>query len=365
MLYINFYKKDLTMAKNNVSLSKIAAESGVSCGLVSTYFSQKTYRNGGDIGISAETELKIIKASRKLGYLPTDLAMRLKLYPDFGCFAFLISDGSKTGFAPFYSELMFGAYDLVASNKNINFSLSGFDENFDYLSNPDEMPFCTKDDHTSKIMMAGTINYSFLLALKQRGCSIVYFLREVNLDGVISIVPDFEEAGYQAVKHLIESGHRDIAVAAEFYFKGLVYNTTLILRGAKRAFDEAEIAFNNEDVFYNQAIDTENHNDCFEQIQATGKKVSAIFCLCDYTALRVMKSIQSAKLNVPEDISIVGCNNQAISANLNPPLSSVDLSLHEMGKCGAEILNAPEKNTKQIHKFPVKLVKRNSVKKLN
>jgi LacI family transcriptional regulator len=78
-----------------------------------------------------------------------------------------------------------------------------------------------------------------------------------------------------------------------------------------------------------------------------------------------MNSISSAGLRVPDDFSIVGCNNQSFSANLNPPLTSIDLNLREIGKCGAEILNSPEKRHKTLYEFPVKVVERKSVISLN
>ena len=351
------------MKKVSISLSQIAKEAGVSCGLVSSLFSNNTYRNGGGIGIAPETEDRIIRASRKLGYIPKDLAMRLKIYPDFGCFGFLISNMSRSGFAPFYSELMFGAYDNINSTE-VNFSIGSFDGNCDFLNEPQKMPFCTTDNHTSKFMFAGSVNYSLLLALKKRGSSIVYFLREVDIEGVTSIVPDFENAGYLGVKHLLEHGHREIAVAAEHYFKELSYCTTYILKGIKHALEEAGLPFENDEVAYNNSTDPAA-SDCFGQLQSRGKKYTAIFCLCDYTALRVMNSISSAGLRVPEDISIVGCNNQSFSVNLNPPLTSIDLNLREIGKCGAEILNTPERKHKSLYEFPVRLVERKSVINLN
>ena len=345
-----------------ISMSRIAEVAGVSCGLVSSFFAGKTYRaHGGSIGVSPETEEKIVEAARKLGYMPKDLTMRLRIYPDFGCFGFLNSAESRAGFSPFYSELMLGAYDRIGSN-NVNFSLGTFNETVDYLSDHARLPFCATDDHTSKFMLAGTINYSLLLALRQRGCSIVYFLREVHCDGVISLVPDFEDAGYQGVRHLLEMGHRRIAVAGEKYFSNLSVNTDHMIRGITRAFAEYGLEFNRRTIVFNRQ---DEYNDCYEQLRDRNEQFTAVFCLCDYTALRMMKEVARAGLRIPEDVSFVGCNNQNFSANLNPALTSIDLNLYEIGKSAVDILNHPEKKHNSFYGFPIRLVKRQSVKNLN
>ncbi len=42
-------------------------------------------------------------------------------------------------------------------------------------------------------------------------------------------------------------------------------------------------------------------------------------------AMGAMQQLQSAGLRIPEDVSIIGCDNDFFAPYLNPPLSTVDL----------------------------------------
>lgn len=68
------------------------------------------------------------------------------------------------------------------------------------------------------------------------------------------------------------------------------------------------------------------------EILKRGDLPRAILCAYDCIAIGAIKCIFDNGLMVPEDIAIIGINNNRESEYLNPPLSSVDLRLEEVGK---------------------------------
>ena len=52
----------------------------------------------------------------------------------------------------------------------------------------------------------------------------------------------------------------------------------------------------------------------------------------------MMHHIKNKGLSIPKDIAIIGFNNEAIDAYLDPPLSSVDSPAAELGRAAAEML---------------------------
>ena len=68
------------------------------------------------------------------------------------------------------------------------------------------------------------------------------------------------------------------------------------------------------------------------EIFKRGDMPRAILCAYDCMAIGAMKCIFDNGLKVPEDIAIIGINNNRESEFLNLPLSSVDLCLEEVGK---------------------------------
>ncbi len=69
-----------------------------------------------------------------------------------------------------------------------------------------------------------------------------------------------------------------------------------------------------------------------DEILNKGAVPRAIICAYDCMAIGAMRCIFDHGLKVPEDIAIIGINNNRESAFLNPPLSSVDLCAEEVGK---------------------------------
>jgi LacI family transcriptional regulator, galactose operon repressor len=71
--------------------------------------------------------------------------------------------------------------------------------------------------------------------------------------------------------------------------------------------------------------------------QAT--KPLAVFAANDYHALEVLESCEAVRLSVPEDVAIVGMENNLLAPDALPtPISSVDTNLETMGRRGAELL---------------------------
>lgn len=68
------------------------------------------------------------------------------------------------------------------------------------------------------------------------------------------------------------------------------------------------------------------------EILERGDLPRAILCAYDCIAIGAIKCIFDNGLMVPEDIAIIGINNNRESEYLNPPLSSVDLRIEEVGK---------------------------------
>ncbi len=66
---------------------------------------------------------------------------------------------------------------------------------------------------------------------------------------------------------------------------------------------------------------------------------TAIFCANDPTAMGAYEALKEQGLRIPEDVAVVGFDNQElIAAHLRPALSTVALPHHEMGRWAVEYL---------------------------
>ncbi len=70
-------------------------------------------------------------------------------------------------------------------------------------------------------------------------------------------------------------------------------------------------------------------------------KPLAVFAANDDHALEVLESCDAVRLNVPDDVAIVGIENNLLASDTLPtPISSVDTNLETMGFCGAKLLDS-------------------------
>jgi LacI family transcriptional regulator len=73
-------------------------------------------------------------------------------------------------------------------------------------------------------------------------------------------------------------------------------------------------------------------------ILATQPRPTAILCTGDLHALAVIAECHASGLSVPDEISVVGCNDLTIVQFTNPPLTTVATPYHDMGAIAAELL---------------------------
>lgn len=88
---------------------------------------------------------------------------------------------------------------------------------------------------------------------------------------------------------------------------------------------------------------------------------TAVFCFNDRMAMGVYQAVQELGARIPEDLSVVGFDDQElIAADLYPPLTTMALPHYEMGRWAIEKLLAEEPTPEQVMLL-CPLIKRESV----
>ncbi|BAS12005.1 HTH-type transcriptional repressor PurR [Arthrobacter sp. Hiyo8] len=151
--------------------------------------------------------------------------------------------------------------------------------------------------------------------LRKRGVAHALVLRT---DGVSpSAVGDDEVGGYLAVRHLIDLGHRDIAVATGPSFTSSGVGR---LAGARRALDEAGINPPQEWLIA-AGYGIENGFTAGESLldQEAVKRPTAVFAANDNIALGIIAAAHHFGITVGRDLALVGYNDTPLSARLSTP----------------------------------------------
>ncbi|GAB3264325.1 LacI family DNA-binding transcriptional regulator [Arthrobacter pigmenti] len=195
--------------------------------------------------------------------------------------------------------------------------------------------------------------------LRDRGIAHALVLRT---DGVSpSALGDDEAGGYLAVRHLIDLGHRDIAVVT-----GPSFTSSAIARlaGARNALDEANIS-PREQWMVAAGYGIENGFSAGESLlNTTGERPTAVFAANDNIALGIIAAAHRYGITIGEDLALVGYNDIPLASRLSTPLSSVRVPLDQIARTAIDLMVNPPKEP-QIRKALPTLIPRASSGSLN
>lgn len=150
----------------------------------------------------------------------------------------------------------------------------------------------------------------------------------------IKIVIDNEQAGYDAVKHLIEQGCKRILFLGG-NLKSNVYHDRH--RGYVRALAEHGLSFDREFTIVDNLHEGSGKRTA-ERILDMKKRPDGIFAVNDTSAVAIICRLKEMGIRVPEDVAVIGFNDEYISRVVDPSLTTVHYPGEEMGEVAASTL---------------------------
>ncbi|SEQ54204.1 transcriptional regulator, LacI family [Devosia sp. YR412] len=177
-----------------------------------------------------------------------------------------------------------------------------------------------------------------------------------------SVVPGDVVGGYTATRALLKAGHRRIAhMAGEYFVEAAVDRE----KGYRQAMAEAGVAID-EDLVQQGGWSIRAGRERAAALLALPNPPTAIFCFNDRMAIGCYEAARKLGMAIPQDLSIMGFDNEDLAANMDPPLSTVILPHDEMARWAvAELLDsysgADQDERLQKVKFECELVERDSI----
>jgi len=151
---------------------------------------------------------------------------------------------------------------------------------------------------------------------------------------LISILPDEVAGGFTAAAHLTGLGHRRIGfINGEDWMDASADR----LKGYMRALAAVDVAFDPKLVRNGDWLPLTGYLHT-RDLMAQDDPPTAIFCGNDLMAIGAMEALSELGLKVPEDISVMGYDDQELARYTHPPLSTLVLPNYEMGQRAVEAL---------------------------
>lgn len=147
-----------------------------------------------------------------------------------------------------------------------------------------------------------------------------------------SVVVDDTHGAAEITQYLIDNGHRKI---------GLITGKPDSMHEQARLIGYQEVLFKNG-ILYDPGLVFEGdwtRDAGYQNTDALLEKgVTAIFCMNDLMAGGVYDRLDELGLQVGRDLSVAGYDNRELSSYYQPPLTTINLPLHDIGYRASEIM---------------------------
>lgn len=177
----------------------------------------------------------------------------------------------------------------------------------------------------------------------------------------VNIAINDEEAVYEAVQYLISRGHKKIA----FLSRNMMGTDKLRYRGYLRAMDDAGFKAGDEDAIIARSNNYDETESVYEKLTGKASRYTAVFCCSDTSAVLLINALEKKGIHVPEDISIIGFDDNAAAQLSRPALTTIRQDINLKGKKAVESLLSMINGTvftSQNIVLGTKLIERGSVR---
>ena len=317
------------MVQKPVTMRMLAEELGLSLSAVS-----KALNDYPDIG--PETKSLVLSKAAELGYSPNILARNLaKKTSNF--LGVVIRDVTSI-----YGE-MFKSLSEVARRYDLHLIL--YDTNNDCTVEK----WCVQnliDSMAMGIVITPVSEDISEIVEMTRGRVPVVFLGGKVTDAAVSYVCSDSTAGTEsALRHLIERGHRRIAMICDHKKSSSRNSKLAVYRRVMKEICQPER------VFYSSEADTDIMIAGYRQGQRlleTGEKITAVFVVKDVMALGVIHALTDAGIQVPEQISVIGYDGINAADLPMVGLTTIAQPRMEMAEKIIDILRRQAENTDPV-----------------
>lgn len=337
--------------RKKATIKDVAFHAGVSPATVSMVLNSK------DANIPESTRKRVLSAARAVQYY-TDYNARAMVTGKTNLIGVVIPDITNAFFAEcvryIQTELAKRRYDVVLCN-----SEEKAESDFRYLRllagrNVDGIILAP----SAESLTGGRAEELHEL-LSDLHVPCVFLDRYSGQDDAKVIVSN-EESSYRIARYLLECGHRKIAAVTGPLTLNSSFNR---LKGLKRAMGEYSLELLPQNIY-------EGKYD-FETGLAAGLKlmqtdVTAVFAFSDIQAYGIYEAGRRLKKRIPDDISVVGFDDNFYSSMLETPLTTMRQPLKQIAEEACRIILdlVEDREGEKSIGLPAELVIRDSVKKI-
>jgi len=299
-------------------IKDIARLAGVSTATVSHVINKTRF-------VTDETKLRVLTTIDKVGYTPNIHARNLASGQS-RTLGLIISDITN----PFFPDLVKSiqekslelGYDVIVLNTNYE---------------PErDVPYVQRllELQVRGVMILTTeMDLSVIERLSSRRIAVAFL--DIGKVGphTSNIRVDYEHGVHEAVEHLLQLGHRQIAfISGPVHFKSAEFRRTAYISTMK----QHRGSLRTEPVIFEGDFKLESGERAVKELLALKTRPTAIIAANDLMAIGALRELGRAGFRVPKDVSVVGFDDIWLAKLTEPPLTTVMIPRAEIGAAAVE-----------------------------
>lgn len=323
-------KRGPIMNEKKPTIYDVADSAGVSIATVSRVLS------GGSASAAAKQKVK--QAIQTLGYQPAEVRRPPERMQPRKTLALVMSNMSN----PYYAALASGAEEAARRN---GYALQIYCHDLNEPISPALISQLLEHQPAGAVLVGSMVengtDSELLLLLQRLHQAMPLAIIGPRIEGLdcINITSDLSLSVRKSIAHLMSMGHERIAFIGgsrnvrsasvreqAFYAEMQRLGKPIIRVGAESGFTPRDGEMGVARLFASLS---------------ERERPTALITINDLVALGALRELNRLNLRVPEDVALIGCDNQFFTPYLNPPLTTVDLHPADHGRTAvSELINA-------------------------
>jgi DNA-binding LacI/PurR family transcriptional regulator len=299
--------------------------------------------------ISPETKKLVLEYAEKINYHPNPIALSLKERRS-RSIGVIVSEIANS----FFSQAIDGIESIAYTNGyNVIIAQSRESSereqiNLNYLTS-------RSIDGLIVSVSSETNDFSTFKELHQRGMPIVFFDRIVNEINTHKVIVDNYKGAYDATATLIREGYKNIAAITN---NEILSITRERLAGYRAALADHDMEEKKSFVKYcaHGGLIIDEVQVAMEELLELKTRPDALLALSDKLTTGCLRVLKAKKINVPEDIGLMGFSNSDITELIDPPLSIIKQPAIQMGEIAIELLLQLIESKRPVTNFETKVL---------
>lgn len=262
-----------------------------------------------------------------------------------------------------YSSAIVGIQDVLSA-AGYNIMICQSNEAYTTEVNNVQTLISSRVDGLIVALSKETQNFDHFKLVLDRNIPVVSFNRTLDDLPASKVEVDDYDGAFNAVEYLIRTGCQRIGHVAGPQNLRI---SQLRLRGYQDALAKYQIPFREEYVKYCD-FSIGSGKESMTQLLLLPEMPDAVFVVNDYAAFGVISALKERRINIPDEVSVVGFTDEPFSSLIEPSLTTVSQPTYEIGRATASLflkqVNCGDQFQPETYVLKTELKVRNSTRKL-